>query len=439
MTPFFGIVLVLVVLGGFLPGVRFLQVKGHVGPETARKLVHVGMGCVCLTFPRLFDANWPVWLLAGLAAFSLLLLRTIKGLRRGLGSVLHDVDRNSLGELYFPLGVATVFTLAGDHDLLFLVPVALLTFADAAGALVGRRLGRHPFATLEGTKSVEGSLAVGLAGMACASLPLLIYGYDPLRALLIGAALGLFALLVEAISWRGLDNIFLPLAIFAQLSAFLHASSGELVLRLSVLAGVTLLALLWRRGHVVDDSARLGGALAMYYFWVVGGWTWLVAPVVILVSYVRLMPTIPGGPPQHNLIAVICVASAGLIWSVAHAVVPDPRWHGLFTLGLATQQAIIALVRFSQGRPHWPRAAWCAIAVGQAAGLHGLTFWWVDRRATVSVEGLALGVAMVAFATAAFALWERSLRLPDDVNARWWKQGLTALAAAGLAGSFWFL
>lgn len=439
MTPFAGIALVLVVLGALLPGVKVLQARGRVGAETARKLVHMGMGCVCLTFPWLFNEDWPVWLLAGLAAFGLLLLREIKGLRRGLGSVLHDVERASLGELYFPLGVATVFTLAGDNALLFVIPVALLTFADAAGALVGRRLGRHPFATLEGTKSVEGSLAVGLAGMVCASLPLLIYGYDPLRALLIGATLGLFALLVEAISWRGLDNIFLPLAIFAQLSAFLHASSGELVLRLSVLGGVTLLALLWRRGHVVDDSARLGGALAMYYFWVVGGWTWLVAPVVILVSYVRLMPTIPGGPPRHNLIAVICVASAGLVWSLAHAVAPDPRWHGLFTLGLATQQAIIALVRFSQGRPHWPRAAWCAIAVGQAAGLHALTFWLVDRGATVSGEGLAIGIATVALATAAFALWERSLRLPEDVNARWWKQGLTALAAAGLAGSLWFL
>jgi len=439
VTPFASIALVLAVLGTLLPGVKFLQARRSVAPETARKLVHVGMGCVCLTFPWLFNENWPVWLLAGLAAIGLVLLRRIKGLRRNLGSVLHDVDRASLGELYFPLGVATVFTLARGDILLFVIPVALLTFADAAGALVGKRLGRHPFATLEGTKSVEGSLAVGLAGMACATLPLLISGYDPFRSILMGAALGLFALLVEAISWRGLDNVFLPLAIFAQLSAFLDASAGALELRLGVLVGLTFLALTWRRGHVVDDSARLGGALALYYFWVVGGWTWLVAPIVILVSYVRLMPTIPGGPPRHNLVAVICVASAGLVWSVAHAVAPDPRWHGLFTLGLATQQAIIALVRFSQGRPHWPRAAWCAVAVGQAAGLHAATFWLVDRGETVSGPGLAIGIAAVALATIAFAWWERSLRLPDDVNARWWKQGLTALAAAGLAGSLWFL
>ncbi len=434
-----GIAGVMVALGLLLPAAKALQRRGTLGAEGARKLVHVGMGTLCLTFPWLFAEPWPVWVLAGLAVGALLLLREVKALRHNLGSVLHDVDRASLGELYFPIGVAAVFTLAQGDTLRFVVPVALLTWADAAGALVGRSLGRHRFATLEGQKSVEGSLAVGTAGAACAIVPLLLTGHEPVRAVVMGAAVGLFALLVEAISWRGLDNVFLPLATFALLNAFLGATTAELTLRLGVLAGLTVLALTWRRGHVVDDSARLGGALALYYFWAVGGWTWLVAPVVVLTSYVRLMPTIPGGPPRHNLVAVICVASAGLVWSVAHAVSPDPRWHALFTLGLACQQAIIALVRFSQGRPHWPRGAWCTLATVQAAGLHGLAFWAVDRFATVSLVGLWAGAAIVGLATVSFAVWERSLRLPEDVNARWWKQGMTALVATGLAAGLWSL
>src|SRR5690606_15118740 len=116
-----------------------------------------------------------------------------------------------------------------------------------------------------------------------------------------------------------------------------------------------------------------------------------------------------------------------------------PRWLGLFTVGLATQQAIIALVRFSQGRPGWPRVAWWAIGVAQAAGLHALAFWLLDRERTAALSDLVVGAAGVALATAGFAAWERNLRLPDVLNARWWKQGCAAFAASATVGSLWFL
>ncbi|MFO1448417.1 MAG: hypothetical protein U1F61_09700 [Opitutaceae bacterium] len=58
-----------------------------------------------------------------------------------------------------------------------MIPVALLTFADAAGAMIGTRWGRHKFATLEGTKSVEGSIAVGVTGMLATMVPLMLAGH----------------------------------------------------------------------------------------------------------------------------------------------------------------------------------------------------------------------------------------------------------------------
>ena len=99
MNPLAGIAVVLFALGGLLLGARALQARGVVGAEAARKLVHLGMGCVCLAFPLLFSAAWPVWTLAGLAGASLAALRFVPVLRHGLGGVLHDVDRASLGEL----------------------------------------------------------------------------------------------------------------------------------------------------------------------------------------------------------------------------------------------------------------------------------------------------------------------------------------------------
>ena len=51
MTPVAGIAFVLLALGVLIPGVKALRTRGAIEPETARKLVHLGMGMVCLFLP----------------------------------------------------------------------------------------------------------------------------------------------------------------------------------------------------------------------------------------------------------------------------------------------------------------------------------------------------------------------------------------------------
>jgi phytol kinase len=438
VSPFAGIAVVLGALGALLVGVKIAQARGVFGAEAARKAVHIGMGVICLMFPLLFGKDvWPVWVLAGLAVVALGALRVVPVLKREIGGVLHDVKRTSLGEMYFPVGVAAVFTLARGDALAFGVPVALLTFADAAGALVGKRHGRHKYETLEGWKSIEGSLAVGVAAWVCVAVPLLLTGHGWHASAVIGAIIGVFGMMVEAISWRGLDNVFLPLAAFAQLVIYLGLPLESLVVRRVVLVVITVAAWVWRRGRVVDDSARLGGALALYFFWAVGGWTWLIAPVVLMTSYVRLMPAGPGGMPRHNLVAVICVGSAGLVWAVAQAFAPGAQpWLWWFTLGVAAHQAVIATVRFSQGRAAWSRVGWWAAGTAQAMVLQGAAFVLLDRGRTVSWVELGAGLACVAVATAGFVVCEPKLQMPDDLSARWWKQGVTAVVASAAGGAF---
>lgn len=431
MTPGIGIALVLGALGALMLGVRALRQSGAVGPELSRKLVHMGMGMICLSFPWLFKTEWPVWVLAGLAVVALGAVRLVPVLREQFGSVLGGVDRASWGELYFPVGVALVFVMAGGEARFFCVPVAVLTFADTAGALVGQRWGRNRYEAVESTKSVEGSTAVLLVTWACVTGGLEIFtDLSWLHLWLTGLGLGLFAMLVEAVSWRGLDNLLLPIAALAQLKVQTQLGPVDLAARVVVLVAFMLFMLIWRRRSLLDDSARLGVALAAYLFWSVGGWRWLIAPAVLMVSYTQLMPTIPGGPPRHNLVAVICIASAGLPWMVAQALAPEPRWLWLFTLGLAAQQAIIAVVRFSQGRPRWRPWQWWLVAVVQALAVHGVAFVGINGLTFVPVTMLLPGAAALVTALGLFMAWEPRLSLPDDLNARWWRQGLTAVLAS---------
>lgn len=51
-----------------------------------------------------------------------------------------------------------MFALAnGDLDL-YLIPILILTIADAAGVLVGTRRGKRRYGSGEGFKTVEGSV-----------------------------------------------------------------------------------------------------------------------------------------------------------------------------------------------------------------------------------------------------------------------------------------
>ena len=436
MSAGYGIGLVLGLLAVLMLTVRTLQEQGRIEAETARKLVHMGMGTLCLTFPWIFRSPEPVWLLAAMAVLGLTGVRLLAPLRARFGGVLGAVKRVSFGELYFPIAVAVVFTLAGADRAAFCAPVAILTFADAAGALVGQRWGRLRYPAVESTKSFEGSVAVFAVTWVCASV--VFVALTPTsneRALLAGVVIALFATLVEAVSWRGIDNLLMPLVAFAQMKIYPVLTSGEMAGRAGVLLLLVLFMLNWRR-HLLDSSARLAAALAIYFFWSVGDWRWLVAPVILLTSYARLMPLIPGGPPRHNLTAVLCIASAGVIWAVANARAPSDAWLWLYTLGFATQQAIIAAVRFSQGRREWPPWQWWLVATVQATGLQTLGFLLTNGVGWWSAPGFWVSLLAPGGALAVFMAWDRQLQLPEDVNARWWRQGIIAGLApvAGFVG-----
>jgi phytol kinase len=137
MNPWLGMLLVGLALGVALAAAAALRRSGLLGPELARKAVHVALGLVVAAFPWLFAQRWPVWPLAGLAFAALLALRVVPGLRRRVGGALHDVERVSWGDLCFPLAVALVWTLAPADPLRYSLPLLVLAVGDATAALVG--------------------------------------------------------------------------------------------------------------------------------------------------------------------------------------------------------------------------------------------------------------------------------------------------------------
>jgi len=245
MDSWLGIGFVLGMLIGLITVLHWYKHHYTPHPELVRKLLHIGMGLTTLTFPWLFDEVWPVLILAGITVPGLMALRYSKHLKARLGGVINGVERNtSLGEIYFSLGVAGLFILSDGDPLRFTIPILLLALADAIAALVGIRYGRLFYATIEGYKSIEGSLAFFLVAFFCILMPLSFFSDIGLvGALLIALLLALLMMLVEAVAWHGLDNLFIPVVGFLLLNALLDMPFGEFGNQLLLTIASTIFAI----------------------------------------------------------------------------------------------------------------------------------------------------------------------------------------------------
>lgn len=207
------------------------RAQASLQPEIRRKLMHVSMGMLALSFPWIFSQYYHVWLLATLATLALLTVRCIRLLKIRIGGAIHTICRKSYGELCFPVAIATLYSLADGQLLLYMIPLLILTFADSLAALVGVYYGRYRYQSPDGSKTLEGSFTMFIVSMGCVIVSLSISGLMAFETiLLIAFNLAMVITLVEAISWRGLDNFMIPVAGFFLLQAYLPLNATDLAL-----------------------------------------------------------------------------------------------------------------------------------------------------------------------------------------------------------------
>ena len=241
-NPWVAMLLVLLSFGALVAGLRMVRRRWAPDPELVRKLLHLGMGTVSLTFPWAFSSPWPVLLLAAVFVLGLSLLRRRRSRQDLLGAVIDGVGRRSLGEVYFPGAVGLLFLVSAGDPLTFGIPLLILTLADSAGALIGVRYGTARYDIGGGAKTLEGSAAFFLTTCLCTSIPLLVVtGRGPGQSLLMGLLLGLLLTFLEAAAGHGLDNLTVPLGAYAGLQVCLEWPGPPAATWLSIVALLTLL------------------------------------------------------------------------------------------------------------------------------------------------------------------------------------------------------
>ena len=421
------------ILLAMLAALRAIRDRFAPHPELMRKLAHVGLGLTVLSFPWLFRSPWPVVVIGALAVGTLLALRFVPRLRSTVGGVVHGVRRSSGGDLYFPIAATGLFLLAEGDWVLYTVPMLTLTLADAVAALIGVAYGRHAYGTTSVKKTVEGSVAFFIVAFLATAGPLLLAAVPREKAILIGLTFGVLVMLLEAIAWRGLDNLFIPFGGFLLLSAYLELDEAALLARFLATVGLLVLVLVLRRRRTLDDFALGAGVLIGYVAWSAGGWQWLIPPCVLFAAYTVLWPRRAQLRERpHDITAVFSVTATGILWLLLAIVLQRPDLYYPYTLAYAANLCFIGITWYRNVRR--PDAAIEGIA---ASALVAWGAFFVPYVAVVGLTQTALFPAVLAIiplvvAGIVFSIVIPNIRRRPSADYPWASQALVGLASSAI-------
>jgi hypothetical protein len=244
-------------------------------------------------------------------------------MRQSLGGGLHAVNRTSYGELLFAVSVALLFWLKDGHfirmeqqrpaigPVLYVLPILILTLCDAASALVGSQYGRRKFRIEEGSKSIEGVVAFAVTAWLAALIVLLtLTDLGRGEVILLAFITACFGALLEAASWRGLDNLFIPLGLYFMLANLMQYG----VIGLAVVAGgffITLIGLLIAtRSSGADRHFVAIGATLFFCIGIFSGVVSLITPAVAVAAYFVCTRYLHVERPQHDALNLLLVVLA---------------------------------------------------------------------------------------------------------------------------------
>lgn len=189
---------------GILTAAEAATRRWGIDGELSRKMVHVSSGVAAACLPLVMSFRTVVALSLAFVPFMVVARRI------DLFPAVHRVERTTLGEVWFPLGVALAAALV-PHRTAFVFGVLVMGLSDALASLAGRRWGRRGYRALGATKTWLGS-AVFFGTTVV--LGLIATGGQAVGGVLAAAAV---LTVVEGLLGGGTDNVALPVTAAALL------------------------------------------------------------------------------------------------------------------------------------------------------------------------------------------------------------------------------
>jgi len=313
----FGLIFAVSTIGillGLIAGLSKTGKRWNLAAETGRKLVHVAIGLFALTLPLFLNrSSFAIFALIGFITLGLLRLPRVQ---QTLSRSVHAIERKSWGDILLLLSISVLFFLASGDPLLYILPLSVITLSDACAALVGTQYGQRKFGSTDREKSLEGTVIFFLiTWVITVTILILTPSVNRDTILALATIIAAFASLVEASSWRGLDNLFVPIGIYALLAFNPQSQHEQLVLAGLFIAILILSAFSMRLFSISRHACR---SLAICLFLTIGLSSFFHALFAMgsLIAYISLRRFSDDGA-RDDLEFVVMLTLIGTFWLLA--------------------------------------------------------------------------------------------------------------------------
>ncbi|HZH73135.1 MAG TPA: phosphatidate cytidylyltransferase [Mariniphaga sp.] len=198
---------------------RRLGLKG----EVTRKIAHFTATLSTITFPYLYSSHWYVLILA-LIFFVILFISkhgtTLKS--------IHDITRKSMGSYLLPISIYLTFYYAIrlENRFYYILPILILAISDPAAGIMGinMKIYNHRIRIFghKLNKTILGSSTFFISSFLISIIALYFNRmvFDA-KTFWLALTIAVVGTVVEMFSWRGSDNLFVPVSVLLMLVLFL--------------------------------------------------------------------------------------------------------------------------------------------------------------------------------------------------------------------------
>jgi uncharacterized protein (TIGR00297 family) len=243
-----------------------------------RKIIHTGIGVLILLLTWLIERDFLLWLIIGGSIFSFTTFRYKKFY------LLHKTTHQSWGTLFYPVGILSAYLLLYDLPLYyFRSALMILTVSDTAANLIGKiKNGNGWFVLLGDKKSMHGMAGYLIATMvvlfALMPFPTLVNPFYILSILIL-------ALILELVSWRGSDNLSIPLGL-ALFFLWSERYNINYVWFSSVLGFMSAGGILMFQLKLLSRLGSLAAWMLGIYLLLLDGYEWIVVVLLFFITSV---------------------------------------------------------------------------------------------------------------------------------------------------------
>ena len=197
---------------------RRLNVKG----EITRKFAHFSTALATIPFPYIFASHWYVLALAAIFSAGLFFTQYKKQLNS-----IHDIERKSIGSFLLPIAIYVTFFISfkAGVKFMFVLPMMILAICDPIAAILGmsgwKGNGKITLFGLKTRKTYFGSAAFLITSFVISIIAIYFHrlSFD-FKTFWLALVIAVISTLAELISWRGSDNLTIPLSVVIVLAIF---------------------------------------------------------------------------------------------------------------------------------------------------------------------------------------------------------------------------